>query len=255
MFNNKPKVAFFDFTGCEGCQLTVIDTLETHPGILDAIEIVQFREAMSEKDDNYLIAFVEGACTRPNAEERLRTIREQAEIVVALGACAHLGGVNAVLNRQDPDDARSYVYGETDNLCESYAPRPTEAVIPIDAFIPGCPIDRREFIHALTRLLQGREPDIPDYPVCMECKLKENGCLLQRGEVCLGSVVRAGCGAICPSFGMGCAGCRGLISNPNLVGLHTLLAENGLREGEISNSLGLFMTCQITKNKVGDYGN
>ena len=46
---SKPKVAFFDFTCCEGCQLTVVDSLQQHPDLLDVVEIVQFREAMTER--------------------------------------------------------------------------------------------------------------------------------------------------------------------------------------------------------------
>ena len=64
----KPKVAFFDFTCCEGCQLTVVDSLQTYPELLDVIEIVQFREAMTEKGENYQIAFIEGSCTRESDE-------------------------------------------------------------------------------------------------------------------------------------------------------------------------------------------
>ncbi len=48
MTASKPKIAFFDFTSCEGCQLTVVDLLQTHLGLLDLVEIVQFREAMTE---------------------------------------------------------------------------------------------------------------------------------------------------------------------------------------------------------------
>lgn len=88
----KPGIAFFDFTSCEGCQLTVLDALQDHPELLDVVEIVQFREAMTEREDSYQIAFIEGACTRPGDEARLKAIREGADIVVALGACAHLGG-------------------------------------------------------------------------------------------------------------------------------------------------------------------
>ena len=94
--NGKPKVAFFDFACCEGCQLTVVDSLQTHLELLDAVEIVQFREAMTEKGQDYQIAFIEGSCTREEDEERLKEIREQAAIVVALGACAHTAGVNAL---------------------------------------------------------------------------------------------------------------------------------------------------------------
>jgi len=139
----KPKIAFFDFTSCEGCQLTVVDLLQTHLGLLDIVEIVQFREAMSEKGEDYAVAFIEGSCTRQSDEERLRKIRAQAKIVVALGACAHLGGVNAMKNRWPIDNVQTYVYGKNGrNAYESYPARPISAVIPVDAVIPGCPIDR-----------------------------------------------------------------------------------------------------------------
>ena len=157
----KPKVAFFDFTGCEGCQLTVIDALQTHPELLDAVEIVEFREAMSEKSDRYYIAFVEGSCSRESDEARLRQIRERAAVVVALGACAHLGGVNAIRNNQDPQQVRSYVYGDKADWFDSYRARGIAEVIDVDAVIPGCPIDRDEFVKVVRSLLQGRIPGRP----------------------------------------------------------------------------------------------
>jgi coenzyme F420-reducing hydrogenase gamma subunit len=87
---SKPKVAFFDFTSCEGCQLTVVDSLQTHVDLLDAVEIVQFREAMTERGEDYIIAFIEGSCVRKSDEDRLKKIAA-GRVVVALGACAHLG--------------------------------------------------------------------------------------------------------------------------------------------------------------------
>ena len=135
--NGKPKIAFFDFTSCEGCQLTVVDSLQTHPELLQAVEIVQFREAMTEKGEDYLVAFIEGSCTRESDEARLRKIREQAAIVVALGACAHLGGVNALKYLQPLDDVRRYVYGDQAEVYETYDVRPIEAVIPVDFAIPA----------------------------------------------------------------------------------------------------------------------
>ena len=121
---SKPKVAFFEFTSCEGCQLTVVDSLQTNVELLDAIEIVQFREAMSEKGQDYQIAFIEGSCTRPSDEAVIKRIREQADIVVALGSCADLGGINAIRNYQDLDDVRHYVYGDKADWYETYPARP-----------------------------------------------------------------------------------------------------------------------------------
>jgi len=248
--NGKPKIAFFDFASCEGCQLTVVDSLQTHPELLNVVEIVQFREAMSEKSDDYQIAFIEGSCARPSEETRLKTIREQAQLVVALGACAHIAGVNAIRNRQNLEDVRHYVYGEAGKWYETYPARPIDAVIPVDAVVPGCPIDRNEFVRIVRMLLQGRKPDLPDYPLCVECKLKENVCLYLRGKTCLGPITRAGCDAICPTYGDSCEGCRGLIPHPNIEWMQTVLTEHGISKDEISTQLHLFMTYLMSKEKV-----
>jgi coenzyme F420-reducing hydrogenase gamma subunit len=241
----KPKVAFFDFTCCEGCQLTVVDSLQTHPELLDAVDIVEFREAMSEKADAYDIAFIEGSCSRASDEDRLRDIRERAGIVVALGACAHLGGVNAIRNRHNLDDVRHYVYSSYADWFDVYEARAISKVIDVDAVIPGCPIDRNEFLSVVKALLQGRSPQPPDYPVCIECKLDENVCLYERGEVCLGPITRAGCKAICPHYGASCVGCRGLIPFPKIDSLKQVLADHGLDPHEIDARLTLYLTNQM----------
>jgi sulfhydrogenase subunit delta len=242
---SKPKVAFFEFTSCEGCQLTVVDSLQTHLDLLDAIEIVQFREAISERGEDYAIAFIEGCCARPGDEIRLRAIREQATYIVALGACAHLGGINAIRNRVSQQQVGRYVYGDHADWFDSYTPRPISAVISVDAVIPGCPIDREEFVSAVKELLQGRIPQLPENPLCVECKLKENVCVYLRGKTCLGPITRAGCAAICPSFGDGCEGCRGLLTHPNIDSLRVVLAEHGLSFEETEAKLTMFLNYQM----------
>jgi sulfhydrogenase subunit delta len=237
---SKPKVAFFDFASCEGCQLTVVDALQTYPDLLGAVEIVNFREASSRREDDYLIAFVEGSVTREQDEPRLRNIREHAAVLVALGACAHTGCVNALKNLQPLDDVRRYVYGDKAEWYPTYAVRPISAVVQVDAVIPGCPIDRDEFIKVVRALLVGKKPPVPDYPVCVECKLKGNVCMFHIGKTCLGPVTRAGCGAACPTYGDGCEGCRGFIPNPNENAMKDVLDEAGLTVEEIMAQMTMF---------------
>ena len=243
--NNKPKVAFFDFTSCEGCQLTVVDSLQTHVDLLNAVEIVQFREAMSEKGEDYQVAFIEGSCTRQSDEARLLKIRQQASLIVALGSCAHLGGVNALKALHPLDEVRQYVYGDKARQYETYDARPIEAVIKVDFAIPGCPIDRDEFLSCVKALLLGKKPPIPDYPVCVECKLKENTCLYKLAKPCMGPVARAGCKAICPSYGQSCEACRGYISHPNDSSMQNVLAENGMTVEDITSMYTMFTTYQV----------
>ncbi|HEY4690640.1 MAG TPA: NADH:ubiquinone oxidoreductase [Anaerolineae bacterium] len=267
---SKPQIAFFDFTSCEGCQLTVVDSLQTHLDLLDAVEIVQFREAMTDKRDDYEIAFIEGSCTRKSDEDRLTRIREQAKIVVALGACAHLGGVNALRNSRPLDEVTQYVYGDSGDGTDVYPYRrprvkdellhvsplaqPIDAIIRVDAILPGCPIDREEFVRVTKQLLLGYLPRLPEYPLCVECKLKENVCLFHRGKTCLGPVARAGCGAICPTYGDGCEGCRGIIAKPNVDGMHSVLQEAGLSVDDIQDHFTLFGTYQIDKGRSAKGG-
>jgi sulfhydrogenase subunit delta len=237
---SKPKVAFFDFASCEGCQLTVVDSLQTYPELLGAVEIVNFREASSRREEDYLIAFVEGSVTREQDEPRLRNIREHAAVLVALGACAHTGCVNTLKNLQPLDDVRKYVYGDKADWYPTYAARPLSAVVDVDAIIPGCPIDRDEFVRVVKALLVGKKPPVPDYPVCVECKLRGNVCMYFIGKTCIGPVTRAGCGAICPTYGDSCEGCRGLIPNPNENAMKDVLEEAGLTVEELMKDLNMF---------------
>jgi len=252
--NGKPKVAFFDFTCCEGCQLTVVDSLQTNPELLEVIEIVQFREAISERGEDYQVAFVEGSCTRPSDEARLLKIRQQAGIVVALGTCAHLSGVNSLKSLHSLDDVRSYVYGDKAGWYDTYDARPIEAVIPVDFAIPGCPIDRDEFVACVKALLLGKKPPIPDYPVCVECKLRENACLFTREKVCLGPIARAGCKAICPTFGQSCEACRGYISDPNHDSMRQVLEKHGMTVQDVTSLYTMFTTYQVRQRLQEEKG-
>lgn len=250
----KLRVAFFDFTGCEGCQLTVIDTLKTNAELLDMVEIVRFREAMSEKGEDYEVAFIEGSYTRASDESRLRAIRNRAKIVVALGSCAHLGGVNTIRNTLSSTELRRIVYGRDSKTNGYQRAMPIAAIIPVEYTIPGCPIDGQEFIRALKSLAQRQPPRLPDYPLCAECKLQENACLLKRGDPCLGPVTQAGCGAICPSLGISCEGCRGLVSDPNLAWLRAAAMKHGAGETRLEVAARLFLTQALIGSEGDDYG-
>ena len=212
---SKPKVAFFDFTSCEGCQLSKLNLENDLLDILDLIELVNFREAISDQREDYEIAFIEGSISTPHCVERIHKIRRQAKIVVALGSCAHIGGINAIRNNMDQDEVRETVYGEDKYLFPSIKAQAVSDVVKVDYFVPGCPIDNQELKKVLSAILTGKIPEIPEYSVCVECKAKENECLYDYGIACMGPITRAGCGAACPSNGHYCYGCRGLVPDIN----------------------------------------
>jgi coenzyme F420-reducing hydrogenase gamma subunit len=203
---------------------------------------------MKEHSDDYDIALVEGSIARRMDEERLQEIRKRAKVLIAFGACAHLGGVQRLGNHWSPEENKRIVYdgadprdiGDGNPFFEQPRHRAVDEVVPVDAFIPGCPVNRDEFARVLVALLTGNKPPIPEYPVCVECKKKENVCLFTVGKVCMGPVTRAGCGAACPTFGNECESCRGYISHPQEQAQTDVLVKYGLTPDEILSRKTLF---------------
>lgn len=239
---SKPKIAIFDFACCEGCQLQLVNLEEELLDLLGVADVVEWREAMSEKSDEYDIAIIEGSITRLEDEERLKMIRSRAKILIALGACATMGGINKLKNNFDLDDVKKCVYGKDAKKphLATQMTKGVDEVVDVDYYVHGCPIDRKEFTYIVRCLVMGKKPEIPDYPVCVECKANGNPCLWEYGQVCLGPIIRAGCGARCPSNGFRCFGCRGYVDNPNVEAAKDVIDKYGLNVDDLRTKMVLF---------------
>ncbi len=245
----KPRVAFFDFTSCEGCQLDVLN-LDAGPllDLLAGVDIVNFREAMTERDENYDIAFIEGSISREREIPRLEKIRQQAKVLVAHGACACIGGVNCLKNHLPMDEALRIVYGEAAKNYDTMPARPISAVVKVDAYVRGCPPVNAELMRVVKALLLGKKPDVMNYPVCVECKMAGNICTFERGKTCLGPVTRAGCSALCVTAGRHCWGCRGLVDDPNITSEKEVLQKYGLSLDQALEKFKIYNTyAEVTK--------
>lgn len=242
---NKPKVAFFDFACCEGCQLQIANMGELLLDVLSLIDVVEFREVMSEKwDKDFDIAVIEGSITTPHAIERAKKIRERAKVVIAYGACAAIGGLNGMKNNFKLDDIRKEVYGKDAKYFETIKTHAVPQVIKVDYIVNGCPVYLPEFVKVLKAALAGLPYAVPDYAVCTECKLNENVCMFQRGVTCLGPITRAGCNSWCINNGNVCYGCRGMVSNPNENGAKDVLEKYKIPMDLIINKMKMYNTCK-----------
>ena len=111
----------------------------------------------------------------------------------------------------------------------------------MDFAIPGCPIEKEQFLQAAASLLHGDLPRLPSYAVCAECKMAEYPCLLvEKGQLCLGPITVAGCQARCPSYGVPCQGCRGPVEEANVASEIKVLKEKGFTWVDIQNRLRTF---------------
>jgi len=238
---DKPRIGIFDLTDCEGCELEVINLREKLLDLLEGVEIVSWRLAQGKDAGSFDISFVEGTPITPDERDFLKYIRENSEVLVGLGACACLGGIPAII---DDESDRGRFYREI--YPSGYEPKGTEsksisAYVKVDYFLDGCPVDTGEIKRVLSEYMAGKTPKTLDYPVCMECKIADNRCLLANGEPCLGPITKGGCGAFCVSHGKKCYGCYGLVEDANFDRMVKRLNEIQSRK-ETMNLLGMFLS-------------
>jgi len=213
----KPKLAVFKFSSCGGCQLALLDLEEELLEISDAVRIAYFMEASrAELPAPYDIALVEGAVSTPHEADLIKEIRKKSKFLVAIGACATAGGIQALRNWKDVKEFLEIVYPTPEFIQALDKAAPLSDFVKVDYELRGCPVNRHQVLELLNAYLNNRRPNIPPHSLCIECKIKGNICIMvAEGIPCLGPVTQAGCGAICPSYGRGCYGCFGPMESPN----------------------------------------
>jgi len=228
----KPRIAVHKFTSCDGCQLTFLNCEEELLAIVQAVEIAYFAEAGSElRPGPYDVAFVEGSISTPDEVEKIRKIRAESKFVVAIGACATAGGIQALRNGMSLEMVKAAVYPTPEVLDVLPSSTPHSAHIKVDLELQGCPISKAQLIQTVASLVAGRVPKLPGHSVCLECKRRGNLCVVVNDRLpCMGPVTRTGCGALCPTYRRGCYGCFGPSDDPQLEPFRWMLTDLGLSE-------------------------
>jgi coenzyme F420-reducing hydrogenase gamma subunit len=242
---NRPRLAIAGLTACSGCQLTLLNCEQELAEIAERSELVYFPMGQSgapPEVPQFDAALLEGAVSTPGDLATLFRLRSQSRILVAYGTCALYGGVAAMNNRTASRAAlREMVYGPAGVPIESFAPAPFRKFVAVDFAITGCPPEKHDLLALLGALLEGTLPPVPSYPVCTECRSRENLCLLlERNQLCLGPIIQGGCNARCPATGIACEGCRGPVDEANVAQELELLKERGFGGEEIMRRMSRF---------------
>jgi F420-non-reducing hydrogenase small subunit len=165
----KLKIAVYWGAACGGCDVAILDT---HEKILEIAEMADFflwpvamdfkYDQVRAMKDGFLDATLfSGGVRNSENEEIARLLRQKSKLMIALGSCAHLGGIPGLANMYTRDDVMKRVYLESESTTNEGHVLPIEEskddghdlelprfynmvktldqVVDVDYTIPGCP--------------------------------------------------------------------------------------------------------------------
>jgi coenzyme F420-reducing hydrogenase gamma subunit len=136
--------------------------------LLEHVDIVTWREAMSEQSDDFDVAVVEGSIIRDSDIPRLIRIRKRAKVLIGLGSCANLGGPHVSANVWDPKARMEIVFGDQAEHFETGEIRPLSAIVPVDPHLRLSDQPRR--VRQRDKRAARPAVPVPSQAVCYECK-------------------------------------------------------------------------------------
>jgi coenzyme F420-reducing hydrogenase gamma subunit len=231
----RPRLGVFKFASCDGCQLSLLDCEDELLAVTAAIDIAYFPEASRAMlKGPYDLSLVEGSITTPHDADRIRKVRETSRYLVTIGACATAGGIQALRNFRDVKEFTSIVYAQPEYIQTLATSSAIAEHVRVDFELRGCPISKHQLLDVISAFLRARRPNVQSHSVCTECKRRGTVCVVvAHGQLCLGPVTHAGCGAICPSYNRGCYGCYGPKETPNTASLSSRLAALGASDVDL----------------------
>jgi F420-non-reducing hydrogenase small subunit len=203
----KPKIALYWCASCGGCEEAVVDLAEDILTVVEKVDIVFWPVALDFKredveklkDGEILATFINGAVRLSEQEDMVKLLRRKSKLVIAFGACAHMGGVPGLANSQTKQKIFDYYYHtgpivynpekkipdpeftkkQGFELPEFYEDvRALDQVIDVDYYIPGCAPPPNVVKNAVLTLLSGNLPPkgkvlASDKALCEECDLNK----------------------------------------------------------------------------------
>lgn len=205
----KPKVAFYWCASCGGCEETVVDLNEDILKVVDAVDIILWPVALDFKkkdiealgDGEIAVSFINGAVRLEEQEEMVKLLRQKSGLVVAFGACAHLGGIPGLGNFCTKETIFQWAYHDCPSVInpEKITPQKKtiedgreltlpefydtvnalDQVISVDYYLPGCPPPPDLVMNAVNAILTGQLPEkgavlAPNMALCDTCPLKDS---------------------------------------------------------------------------------
>ncbi|WP_119343078.1 NADH-quinone oxidoreductase subunit B family protein [Facilibium subflavum] len=256
----KPTLAVHKFSSCDGCQLAFINDGLSLLELSQLVDIKHFAEAGPVDEDAHVdIAIIEGSINTWHDVHRIQKIRQNSHYLIAMGACATSGGIQALrnnINAQTFDKWVKDIYPQHTDVVregELETAKPIQDYVDVDFEIRGCPVSSQQMFAAVRQLLFKVEPEKEINPVCVSCKHRGISCVMvAHNEPCLGPVTADGCNALCPAINRGCYGCYGPAKFANFDAMTTKLRQMGFTDEQIRHKYHFINNQQNGFKAAGD---
>jgi coenzyme F420-reducing hydrogenase gamma subunit len=232
----KPKVAIHKFSSCDGCQLAFLNLGTKLLELMEWVDVANFVEAgIADPHAKVDIAFVEGSISTEAELAHIQQIREDSRFLIAMGACATAGGIQALRNVGKLQAWTESVYAKPEYISSLETATPLSKHVRVDLELWGCPINSYQVLATVRSFLYGVMPAQEHDKLCLECKRKNTVCVMvAKGLPCMGPVTHTGCGSICPGVGRDCYACYGPAENCNTPAFTQRLQQLGLDNQQIA---------------------
>jgi len=206
MADRKLQIAIYWGAACGGCDVAVLDTDEF---VLEVAELADIRFWPIAVDGKYAdvermtdgeldLALFNGAVRNSENQHIAELLRRKAKVMVALGSCAHLGGIPGLANETSRDEIFHRAYLQNPSLEEGNVAMPVAEkqvamgtlqiphfhravqrlsdVVDVDYFVPGCPPAPAQIKAVLLAVVKSELPapgsvvGASDRALCDECQ-------------------------------------------------------------------------------------
>ena len=205
MSAKKLQIALYWGAGCGGCDVAVLDTNEF---ILDVAALAdirlwpiavdgKYRDVEKMADGELDLTLFNGAVRNSENEHIAKLLRKKSKLLVAFGACAHMGGIPGLANFTTKEKIFATAYldnpsiepgnhtvplpetklnGKTLNIPVFYDQvYKLDDVVEVDYYVPGCPPAPAQVKAVLLAVVQGQLPakgsvvGASERAVCEDC--------------------------------------------------------------------------------------
>lgn len=211
----KITIALKRGASCVGCDIAIVNFNEDLLTLLSIADIVfaptlidvKYDAIRNMPDQSITIGFYHGAVRNSDNEEMARVMRDKCQILIAYGACAHMGGIPGLANVTNKEAILEKVYKGTFSTKNPNGDMPQEKytddagheltlpvfydevmalddVVDVDYYVPACPPTRdinAKILQVVKEFVEEGKPLPPkgsviasEKTLCDECKREKS---------------------------------------------------------------------------------